>query len=155
MTPDVAPWYVAGPLLGLVIVAMRALLNKPFGALGGYIDLATCRSASQALSLRGFVLLGIVLGGAVYTLALGSFTQTLEYPAGGATVALGPVARIGLLLAAGIAIGLGARLAGGCTSGHGMCGVSIGSRASLVACMTFFATAVAFAHGISLAGGGP
>jgi len=35
MTPDVAPWYVAGPLLGLVIVAMRALLNKPFGALGG------------------------------------------------------------------------------------------------------------------------
>jgi hypothetical protein len=33
------PWYVAGPLIGLLIVALRATLNKPFGALGGYIEL--------------------------------------------------------------------------------------------------------------------
>ena len=34
------PWYVAGPLIGLFMIGLRATLNKPFGALGGYVDLA-------------------------------------------------------------------------------------------------------------------
>ena len=33
------PWYIAGPLLGLLIVGLRAAVNKPLGALGGYIDI--------------------------------------------------------------------------------------------------------------------
>jgi uncharacterized membrane protein YedE/YeeE len=37
-------------------------------------------------------------------------------------------------------MGIGARTAGGCTSGHGLTGVAFGSPASLVAMMTFFAT---------------
>jgi hypothetical protein len=32
------PWYVAGPLLGLLLIAFRAALNKPFGALGGLTE---------------------------------------------------------------------------------------------------------------------
>jgi hypothetical protein len=28
-----APWYVAGPLIGILIVILRALVNKPLGAL--------------------------------------------------------------------------------------------------------------------------
>jgi len=43
-------------------------------------------------------------------------------------------------------MGVGARTAGGCTSGHGLTGVSLASPASLVATLTFFATAVALAH---------
>ena len=35
-----APWYLAGPLLGLSIVALRAALNKSLGVLDGYIDCA-------------------------------------------------------------------------------------------------------------------
>ena len=56
-----APWYVAGPLFGLLIVALRATLNKPFGALGGYIDLATAR-ASRPAGFRIPMLIGIVAG---------------------------------------------------------------------------------------------
>jgi uncharacterized membrane protein YedE/YeeE len=37
MTLDRCPWYVAGPLMGLLIVGLRAVLNKPFGALGGAV----------------------------------------------------------------------------------------------------------------------
>ena len=42
-----------------------------------------------------------------------------------------------VLVAAGLLVGLGTGLANGCTSGHGVCGVSRGSRRSLVATATF------------------
>ncbi|OKA44948.1 YeeE/YedE [Ralstonia solanacearum] len=45
----------------------------------------------------------------------------------------------GEILAAGFVVGLGTRYAGGCTSGHGVCGLSRGSLRSLVATATFMA----------------
>ncbi len=42
---------------------------------------------------------------------------------------------------AGVAVGLGTRYANGCTSGHGICGLSRGSLRSLVATGTFMAVA--------------
>ena len=43
---------------------------------------------------------------------------------------------------AGFIVGIGTRYAGGCTSGHGVCGLSRGSVRSLVATATFMATAI-------------
>ena len=134
------PWFVAGPLLGLCIVALRATLNKPFGALGGYIELAENARRPGRLGTRAFLLIGIALGGTLFAVTLGSLGQ-MSYGPGSFVPTSGP-AQIVTLLGAGVAIGFGARTAGGCTSGHGMSGVSIGSPASLVATMTFFATAV-------------
>ena len=54
----------------------------------------------------------------------------------------GTGARLGLLFASGVLIGTGARLAGGCTSGHGISGTSSLSIASLAATGTFMATAI-------------
>ena len=130
------PWYIAGPAIGLLIVGLRAAVNKPLGALGGYIDLSAGR-----LGFRGFLLFGFVLGGAAFAATLGTFSPSLAY--GGATLG---GAQLAVLLAAGTMMGFGARTAGGCTSGHGMCGVSLGSPASLAAAATFFATAVALQH---------
>jgi uncharacterized membrane protein YedE/YeeE len=45
-----------------------------------------------------------------------------------------------LLLFAGLLVGFGTRLGGGCTSGHGVCGLSRRSLRSLVATVTFMAT---------------
>ena len=45
----------------------------------------------------------------------------------------------GEILFAGFLVGLGTRYAGGCTSGHGVCGISRGSVRSLVATLTFMA----------------
>lgn len=47
-----------------------------------------------------------------------------------------------LLLAGGLAVGFGTRLAGGCTSGHGVCGIGRLSVRSLTATVTFMASAV-------------
>jgi hypothetical protein len=50
---------------------------------------------------------------------------------------------LGLLLGAGVLVGFGTRVGGGCTSGHGVCGLARFSRRSLVATLTFIATAAA------------
>jgi len=46
-----------------------------------------------------------------------------------------------LLAIAGVLVGVGTALGNGCTSGHGVCGLSRGSGRSLVAVMTFMGTA--------------
>lgn len=148
------PWYVAGPILGLLIVGLRATVNKPLGALGGYIDLATSPTAPRRLGFRAFLLLGAVLGGAVYSIAAGTFAPTLTYGTAGGLLPTSLPGQLVLLAGAGVLMGFGARTAGGCTSGHGMSGVSLGSPASIAASVTFFGTAVALAHVFSLVSGG-
>jgi uncharacterized protein len=44
---------------------------------------------------------------------------------------------------AGLLVGFGSRLGGGCTSGHGVCGISRLSRRSIVATGTFMAAGFA------------
>ena len=46
----------------------------------------------------------------------------------------------GALILAGLIVGYGVRIANGCTSGHGICGLSNRSRRSAVAVLTFMAT---------------
>jgi uncharacterized membrane protein YedE/YeeE len=55
----------------------------------------------------------------------------------GLLAGVAPLARLGLLGGAGVLIGYGARLAGGCTSGHSIVGVAQGARSSLVATAAF------------------
>lgn len=143
MTP--APWYLAGSLLGLLIVGLRAAVNKPFGVLGGYIDLAEHAWRPQRLGVSAFLLLGVVLGGALYAASFGVFSPSLSYPSGG-VLPSGALLSFIVLLLAGVAMGVGARTAGGCTSGHGLTGMALGSPTSIVATITFFATGVAVAH---------
>jgi uncharacterized membrane protein YedE/YeeE len=140
------PWYVAGPLLGLVLVGFRAALNRPFGALGGFIDVVEKKPMWSRLGVSGFVLIGMILGGAIYAGVTGTFQPTLSYGATGGFLPMSPALMVAALLLAGIVMGFGARLAGGCTSGHGLTGMSLGSSASIAATMTFFATAVVLAN---------
>ena len=136
------PWYIAGPILGLLIVALRVAVNKPLGALGGYIDLAEHGLRPSRLGFSAFVLAGTVLGGALFGVSSG--TQTTPLYAG--LLPGQPAVQLGILAVAGLVMGVGARTAGGCTSGHGLTGMSLASPASMVAAMTFFGTAVALAH---------
>ncbi|HEY6038280.1 MAG TPA: YeeE/YedE thiosulfate transporter family protein [Kofleriaceae bacterium] len=50
-----------------------------------------------------------------------------------------------VLAVSGVLVGLGTRMANGCTSGHGLCGVARLSKRSLIATITFFAVGVATA----------
>jgi uncharacterized membrane protein YedE/YeeE len=53
-----------------------------------------------------------------------------------------PAAGVALLVLGGALVGFGTRMAGGCTSGHGMCGVSRLQKGSLLATVAFFGTGV-------------
>jgi uncharacterized membrane protein YedE/YeeE len=63
---------------------------------------------------------------------------------------LAPAASYGLVVVAGLLVGLGTRYGSGCTSGHGVCGLSRLSPRSLVATLTFmgagFATVFVVRH---------
>jgi uncharacterized membrane protein YedE/YeeE len=146
MSPDRLSWYIAGPLIGLLIVALRAALNRPFGALGGFVDLAEAARGRATTGLRLWLLLGLIAGGALYALGAGTFHLTLAYGTAGGLLPTDLPAQIALVTVAGMMMGYGARAAGGCTSGHGMCGMSLLSPASLVSTATFFTTAVVLAN---------
>ena len=140
-----APWYLAGPLLGLSIVACRAALNKPLGVLGGYIDCADGITRSKPVGTSAWLLLGFVIGGSLYAATTGTFSISFGYP-GALWAATSPWLQVVVLIGAGIAMGIGARTAGGCTSGHGLSGTSHGSPGSFVVAATFFTAGVLLTH---------
>lgn len=135
------PWWIAGPVLGLVIVSLLGLANKRFGVLGGVTDLVQGSSEGRGLrSWRTVLLVGIVLGGLAYTLLAGAPDAGSAYSWLDAHLSAG--GETALLFGAGLLIGIGARTACGCTSGHGLTGSALASPASLVSIMTIMATAI-------------
>jgi hypothetical protein len=73
--------------------------------------------------------LGLVLGAGLWWLLMSDGTPlTTEVP-------------VALLLVGGFLVGYGARLGNGCTSGHGICGLGSLNVPSLLAVLTFMATA--------------
>jgi uncharacterized membrane protein YedE/YeeE len=140
-----APWYVVGVALGLIVVMALATINQRVGAVGGYSELVDRLSGrSPSLGWRAWFLLGIVGGSGLFVALGGSTGARPGY--GWLTRALGSDLELltaPVLFAAGMLIGYGAKLAGGCTSGNGLCGSSLGSPASLAATATFMGTAVA------------
>lgn len=134
-------WWIAGPILGLVIVSFLALANKRFGVLGGVTDLVQGSAEGRGLhSWRTVLLLGIVLGGLGYALLAGAPDAGGSYSWLDAHLSLG--GEVAVLFGAGLLIGVGARTAGGCTSGHGLTGSALGSPASIVSMMTIMVTAI-------------
>src|SRR3546814_11091940 len=73
--------------------------------------------------------IGLPLGALVVMLVSGGIDASFASPA--------------TLVVAGLAVGVGTRLGSGCTSGHGVCGVSRLSARSIVATLTFMATGIA------------
>jgi uncharacterized membrane protein YedE/YeeE len=135
------PWWIAGAVIGFVIVALLALANKRFGVVGGVTDLVYGSSEGRGLrSWRSLLVLGMVLGGAAYALLAGAPDAGRAYS--WLDGHLSTSGEVGLLFAAGLLIGIGARAAGGCTSGHGLTGSALASPASIVSMMTIMASAI-------------
>jgi len=134
-------WWLAGPTLGLVILGFLGLANKRFGVLGGVTDLVQGSAEGRGLrSWRTLLLLGIVLGGLAYALLAGAPDAGRSYSWLDEHLTLG--GEVAALFGAGLLIGVGARTAGGCTSGHGLTGSALASPASIVSMMTIMATAI-------------
>jgi uncharacterized protein len=140
---DQLAWWVGGPVLGLCVVAARALFAGRLGVTGGFSELVSRLGArSVAFDWRGWFAIGVLLGGTVYVAVHGG---PLFHGFGWLTRELDPGVVAAVLVVAGVLIGYGAKTSGGCTSGNGLSGTAMLSPASLVATATFFSTAIVVA----------
>ena len=122
---------VQGLIGGLMIGTASAIMLLGLGRIAGVSGLAaratgiTVDGAPRALSIAFVV--GLPLGALLITLILGPVKARFEQ---------GFVA----LVIGGLVVGFGTRLGSGCTSGHGVCGMSRLSARSLVATAAFMLT---------------
>jgi hypothetical protein len=140
---NVCPWPLAGILVGLIAVGLQWLDNLPLGATGAAAGfLRWARHPWREPSWRALFFVGIAVGAFIYACLTGRWAPSWASPGLDARLGSDPGTKLLLLLGAGGLIGFGARWAGGCTSGHGICGVGRLQKGSLLATATFVGTAV-------------
>lgn len=131
------PWgaWGGGLLLGLA-AALFMLVNGRILGISGMVG-GLLRPKAGDTAWRLAFLLGMLAASVLYALLCGPVPATVD-------------AGWGTLVLAGLLVGVGTRYAAGCTSGHGVCGLSRLSPRSLVATLTFmgagFATVYVVRH---------
>ena len=140
--PDRLAWWIAGPLLGLLVTGFFLVANQPLGATGAYVEtLNFARRRKTAVIWRVWYFLGIALGGLLAVCLKGeNIVRRTGYELLVDAWSL-PGAAVVVFIGA-IIMGFGARMSGGCTSGHGICGTAQRSPASWAATATFMTVAV-------------
>lgn len=143
MMPDYA-MPLQGLIGGLMIGTAAAIMLLGAGRIAGVSGLAARAiglggGAPRALAI--LFVLGLPIGAALVTLVAGPIVS--RFPMSLATLAV-----------AGLVVGVGTRLGSGCTSGHGVCGVSRLSRRSIVATLTFMLTGFVTVAVLNMVGGG-
>ncbi|HEX5644811.1 MAG TPA: YeeE/YedE thiosulfate transporter family protein [Erythrobacter sp.] len=138
--PDAAPLegLAGGVLIGLAAALMLLGAGRIAGVSGitaratGIADSGISRDGAWAF------LIGLPLGAAIVAALSGGIDARFA-----GTVPL---------LVAGFLVGVGTRLGSGCTSGHGVCGVSRLSQRSIVATITFMAAGIGTVFAMNVAG---
>ena len=123
------PALIGGALIGLASVWLLAANGRIAGVSGilhGIFSLPDSREGPHEARWRAWFVSGLLLAG-------------LAWQAAGAPVPLRENFPVGWTSAAGLLVGFGTRMGGGCTSGHGVCGLGRLSARSLVAVVVFMA----------------
>ncbi len=118
---------IGGALIGAAaswLLLMNGRIAGVSGIAGGLI-----RATAGDRAWRLLFLVGLAVGVLVYRTGVG-WQASISFDAS-----------LPALLVGGALVGLGTRIGGGCTSGHGVCGISRLSARSIVATMTFMVTA--------------
>ena len=119
------------PLMGGLLLGLSAIwLLISVGRVAGISGIVWGSITGPDRNWRWFFIAGLLLGGAVSHMVIG---QSIPAPSD---------APLWLLAISGMLVGTGTRMGGGCTSGHGVCGLGRRSPRSLVAIFTFMAFGV-------------
>ncbi|MGI8402029.1 MAG: YeeE/YedE family protein [Gemmatimonadaceae bacterium] len=162
------PWYVAGPLIGVLVPVLLLIGNKTLGVssslramcaalIPGNVEFFNYDWRTSGL-WNVALALGIVAGAALTAAVVGVSTPAITPATRDAIATLGVHRVAGLvpaeifswralltvrgaacIVGGGFLIGFGASYAGGCTSGHGIMGLASLQKASLVAIVAIFA----------------
>ena len=141
-------WAAAGAGIAAVTLALLILANRRLGISTGFEDV--CSLVLRQAYFRRQALLatrpwrlpfigGLVLGGVLSAVAGGGWTPTWELGMFDERIGFGPAGKLAWMFVGGLFIGFGTRLGGGCTSGHGIFGMSNLELPSLVTTMSFMA----------------
>jgi uncharacterized membrane protein YedE/YeeE len=149
------PWYVAGPIIGLTVPFLLLLGNKKLGISSTLRHIcAACVPASISLFqydwkkeiwsfyFAGGILIGGFIGGVLLN---GEAVQYLPVEIFNWSELLTARGFI-MMIVGGFMVGFGTRYARGCTSGHGILGLSALQWPSLVAIMAFFLGGILFSN---------
>lgn len=117
-----------GLAIGLGAVLLMLGLGRILGATGIMSGLVFAENKDEGL-WRGAMVAGMILAPGLIFAVTGTM-PAIDVPISPAMIAIG-----------GVIVGFGASLGSGCTSGHGVCGLSRLSVRSMVAVPTFMATA--------------
>ncbi len=128
MSPEWMRCLAGGAMIGLSASILLLANGRIAGVTGIVAGVFGPRPGDVAW--RALFLAGLLVGGLVASATLGAV-----FSSAGTT--------LNIALVAGLLVGVGTRLANGCTSGHGVCGVSRLSPRSLVATLTFIAAGAA------------
>ena len=119
------------PLTGGVLLGLSAMwLLLSLGRVAGISGIAWGSLAGPVRAWRWLFLTGLLAGG------------LLTHNVIGQPVPAESSAPLWLIATSGLLVGLGTRIGGGCTSGHGVCGLGRRSPRSLVATATFMTLGV-------------
>ena len=116
------PAFTGGLIIGLAVVVFF-LLNGRLVGISGIASNALTEKENKFDNL--FFLLGLIIAPFVYSL----------FSNGGINITISN--SYVLMIAAGLLVGIGTRVSGGCTSGHGISGIGRFSLRSIVATITF------------------
>lgn len=123
---DFSPWpaLAGGALIG-VASAWLLLANGRIAGVSGILHNAIASPASRGARWQLAFVAGLVAAGfLVLAWSPGAFVARSAFP-------------LGWVALAGVLVGFGTRMANGCTSGHGVCGLGLRSVRSLAAVLTF------------------
>ncbi len=128
---EFTPWsgLLGGALIGLAAVILMAGPGRVMGASGIFAGLLTTRFDSDAKWRLTFIL-AMLIGAA--------WSGLFFFDPGSLRLPSNPV----IILVSGLLVGAGTVWGGGCTSGHGICGLARFSARSLAATLTFMAAAI-------------
>ena len=122
------PAFVGGVIIGLAVV----LFFVGNGRLAGVSGIANNFLTSKKNRIDNLLfLIGLVIGPIIFSIFINNeipFLITDSFP---------------LIIFGGLLVGIGTRVSGGCTSGHGICGIGRFSLRSIVATIIFILTGIA------------
>ena len=121
------------PLIGGVLIGLGSLLamvgSGKIPGISGIVG-RLIRPNPGDVMWRGVFLLGLVVGAAILFQVAPQFREFLLPGNRGTWV----------IVLAGLLVGFGTRLGGGCTSGHGVCGIGAGARDAIIYTLMFIFT---------------
>jgi uncharacterized membrane protein YedE/YeeE len=141
------PFWVGGLAVGSFVLLLLFATRNLLGVSTGFAD--ACAAPFDPAMRRSWripLLLGIIAGGFVAAITTGAFSPTWSMGMFDARVTDAFVPKALVFLCGGVLLGFGARLANGCTSGHGIVGTALLAKSSWIAAAMFVVAGIVVTH---------